>query len=87
MVTLEPPPCFKRTTLASWGGPVILATLKAEIGRIAVKDQPGKKVCEIPSQQKNAGLIDVCLSSQQHRKHKQEDLSLGINARPYSKNI
>jgi hypothetical protein len=52
-----------------WLVPVIPATQEAEIGKIAVPDHPGQKVCETPSQT-IFGHGGACLSSQFYRKIK-----------------
>jgi hypothetical protein len=41
-----------------WLTPVILATLKVEIGRMAVPGQPGKRVLEAPFQNNNQSKVD-----------------------------
>lgn len=58
-----------------------------ETERIVVRGDPRQKVGETPSQ---GWYGNMCMSSQQHRKHKQEDHDLKQvpckNSRPYPKN-
>jgi hypothetical protein len=70
---------------------VILATWEADIGRTPVGSQFRKiKFSRPPSQLIKAEHINVCLSHQLCKKHKEEDHGSdwqGINVRPYSKAI
>jgi hypothetical protein len=68
---------------------VILATQKAEMGKVAIQGQPRQKVCEITPQLIKAGLGGTCLSSQLHRSINRKiviQASSGMRARPYLKN-
>jgi hypothetical protein len=48
----------------------ILATQKAEIGRIMVPGQPRKKFAGLPSEQKNMGMVEYVFHISDGRKHK-----------------
>jgi agmatine/peptidylarginine deiminase len=53
-----------------WFMPIIPASWETEIRKIVVQSQPGKKVIEIPSQQKIVEHGGIHMSSREYGKHK-----------------
>jgi hypothetical protein len=69
--------------------PIILATQEEEIGKIVVPSQPGQKVIETPSQQKELGMMaNACHRSYMGGVNRKNAVQtgLGFNVRPYLKN-